>query len=107
LQGVPENAFKVALAHSPEMYEQAAAAGIHLYLCGHTHAGQIRLPWIGATLVNADCPRAFTHGAWQHGTMMGYTSAGVGCSLLPVRYNCPPEIALIEMAKKLSPYRSL
>ena len=64
LQDVPENAFKVALAHSPEMYEQAAAAGIRLYLCGHTHAGQIRLPWIGATLVNADSPRAYTHSQW-------------------------------------------
>ncbi len=103
LKGVPENAFKVALAHSPEMFDQAAAAGIHLYLCGHTHAGQVRLPWIGATLLNADCPRAYTHGHWQHAAMLGHTSAGIGCSLLPVRYNCPPEIVLIEMAKKRSP----
>jgi uncharacterized protein len=97
LEGVPPDAFKVVLAHSPEMFEQAAAAEIRLYLCGHTHAGQICLPGIGAPLMNADCPRAYTHGRWQHGRMLGYTSAGVGCSLLPVRYNCPPEIALIEM----------
>ena len=103
LEAVPANAFKVVLAHSPEMFDQAAAAGIHLYLCGHTHAGQIRLPWIGAPLLNADCPRAYAHGQWQHGAMLGYTSAGVGCSLLPVRYNCPPEIVLIELAKKRSP----
>jgi predicted MPP superfamily phosphohydrolase len=103
LEGVPENAFKIALAHSPEIFDEAARAGIHLYLCGHTHAGQIRLPWLGATLVNADCPRAYTNGHWQHGAMLGCTSAGVGCSLLPVRFNCPPEIALIEMAKKPSP----
>jgi uncharacterized protein len=100
LEGVPPDAFKVVLAHSPEMFEQAAAAEIRLYLCGHTHAGQICLPGIGAPLMNADCPRAYTHGRWQHGRMLGYTSAGVGCSLLPVRYNCPPEIALIEMVKK-------
>ena len=103
LEAVPANAFKVVLAHSPEMFDQAAAAGIHLYLCGHTHAGQIRLPWIGAPLLNADCPRAYAHGQWQHGAMLGYTSAGVGCSLLPVRYNCPPEIVLIELVKKRSP----
>ena len=47
LEGVPKDAFKVALAHSPELFVQAARAGIHLYLCGHTHAGQIRLPRIG------------------------------------------------------------
>jgi predicted MPP superfamily phosphohydrolase len=100
LESVPADAFKVILAHSPEMYEEAAAAEIHLYLCGHTHAGQIRLPGIGGPLTNADCPRAYTHGRWQHRGMLGYTSAGVGCSLLPVRYNCPPEIALIELARK-------
>jgi uncharacterized protein len=100
LESVPSHAFKVILAHSPEMFDEAAAAEIHLYLCGHTHAGQIRLPGIGGLLMNADCPRSFTHGNWQHGGMLGYTSAGVGCSLLPVRYNCPPEIALIEMVKK-------
>jgi len=100
LKSVPPDAFKVVLAHSPEMFDEAAAAEIHLYLCGHTHAGQICLPGIGALLLNADCPRAYTSGRWQHGSMLGYTSAGVGCSLLPVRYNCPPEIALIELARK-------
>jgi len=97
LESVPADAFKVILAHSPEMFAEAAAAEIDLYLCGHTHAGQICLPGIGGPLMNADCPRAYTHGQWQHGGMLGYTSAGVGCSLLPVRYNCPPEIGLIEM----------
>jgi uncharacterized protein len=100
LEGVPRDAFKVLLAHSPEMFEEAATAGIHLYLCGHTHAGQIRVPVIGGILTNADCPRSYTQGVWQHGSMLGYTSAGVGCSLLPVRYNCPPEIALIELIRK-------
>ncbi|HEY6292574.1 MAG TPA: metallophosphoesterase [Terriglobia bacterium] len=96
----PAGAFKILLAHSPEMFAQAAEAGVDLYLCGHTHAGQIRLPGIGAPLMNAACPRTYTHGRWQHGAMQGYTSAGAGCSLLPVRYNCPPEIALIEIVKR-------
>ena len=99
LASVPANAFKVLLAHSPELWHQASAAGIHLYLCGHTHAGQMRLPGIGALLLNAECPKSYTHGQWQNGAMLGYTSAGVGCSLLPVRYNCPPEVALIELRK--------
>jgi len=77
-----------------------AEAGVDLYPCGHTHAGQIRLPGIGAPLMNAAYPRSYAHGHWQHGAMQGYTRAGVGCSLLPVRYNCAPEIALIETLKK-------
>ena len=99
-EGVPADAFKVLLAHSPEMFDQASAAGIDLYLCGHTHAGQIRVPGIGAPLLNAACPRPYTHGCWKHEAMQGYTSAGAGCSLLPVRYNCPPEITVIEIAKR-------
>ncbi len=42
LEGVPENAFKVALAHSPELFDQAATAGIHLYPCGHTHVTPVK-----------------------------------------------------------------
>jgi uncharacterized protein len=100
LASVPADAFKVLLAHSPEMWRAASTAGIHLYLCGHTHAGQICLPGLGALLRNARCPSSYTQGRWQHGDMLGYTSAGVGCSLLPVRYNCPPEITLIELGKE-------
>jgi len=97
LAGVPTGAFKILLAHSPDIIEEAAGAGVHLYLCGHTHAGQIRLPLIGATMVPATCERRFLQGRWKQGKMEGYTSAGVGCSLLPVRFRCPPEISLIEL----------
>jgi predicted MPP superfamily phosphohydrolase len=99
LEAVPGGAFKVLLAHTPELYAEAAAAGVHLYLCGHTHAGQIRLPWLGAVLRNAACPKAYTDGPWSHASVQGYTSAGIGCSMLPVRYNCPPEIVVIELCR--------
>jgi predicted MPP superfamily phosphohydrolase len=91
--------FKLLLAHSPELFRDAAAAGIDLYLTGHTHAGQIRLPWVGHLFTNARCPRTYTSGHWRHGRMQGHTSAGVGCSMLPVRFGCPPEIMVIELAR--------
>lgn len=94
---IPPEAFKILLAHSPEMFAEAAEAGFDLYLCGHTHWGQIRTPWGAALLVNARCPKTYTAGLWRHGAMQGYTSAGVGCSMLPVRFNCPPEIVVIEL----------
>ena len=100
LEGVPEDGFKVLLAHTPEIFEKAASSGVHLYLCGHTHAGQIRLPVIGEVIQNAACPRVYAQGEWRHDRMLGQTSAGVGCSLVPVRYNCPPEIPVIELARK-------
>jgi len=99
-RGVPADAFKLLLAHTPEMYKEASAAGVDLYLTGHTHAGQIRLPRIGALLQLAECPRKLAFGHWRHEGMQGYTTAGVGCSLLPVRFNCPPEMVLIELARR-------
>jgi hypothetical protein len=99
LSGIPPGAFKVLAAHSPELYREADACGIHLYLTGHTHAGQICLPGGKPLVFNANCPRALARGAWRHGGTQGYTSAGIGSSLLPVRFNCPPEVAVIELRR--------
>ena len=98
LNPVPEDGFKILLAHTPELFSESSNRGVHLYLCGHTHAGQVRLPWVGPVLQNAECPRSYAHGHWRHEQMQGYTSAGIGCSMLPIRFNCPPEIVLIELA---------
>ena len=99
LMGVPADSFKILLAHAPELYTAAAAQGIDLYLSGHTHAGQIRLPLIGPIKNNAKCPRAYTFGLWKHGGMTGYTTSGIGCSALPIRYNCPPELVLFRLLR--------
>ena len=98
MESVPRGAFRLLLAHTPEIFSEAADAGIDLYLCGHTHAGQICLPKVGPPLLNAACPKAYARGRWRHDTVQGYTSAGLGCSMVPVRYHCPPEITVIELA---------
>lgn len=97
---IPPNAFKILLAHTPDRYRQAAEAGVDLYLCGHTHAGQIRLPLIGSIKHNSKTPRLYSYGLWTEKQMQGYTTAGIGCSCLPVRYNCPPEAVLIELRRE-------
>ena len=84
----------ILLSHSPELYHEASVAGVHLYLCGHTHGGQICLPGGFAPIVNAACPRRLTRGAWDYDGMRGYTSRGTGVSGLPVRFFCPPEVTL-------------
>jgi predicted MPP superfamily phosphohydrolase len=74
-----------------------------LYLCGHTHGGQICLPWIGPPFLNARCRREYGSGEWRHNAMQGYTNRGIGTSTLPVRYNCPPEAAVITLRRKCGP----
>ena len=103
LNGVPHDAFKILLVHSPELIEEAEEKGVNLYLCGHTHGGQIRLPIMGPLVVNANWSRRYVQGVWQYGNVRGYTSAGVGSAVLPVRFFCPPEIGLIELRRSDSP----
>jgi predicted MPP superfamily phosphohydrolase len=99
LDQVPSQAFKVFLAHSPVLYQEASNSGIHLYLCGHTHGGQIRLPGIGAIVKNTPTPRRYIDGLWKHNGMVGLTHRGVGSSILPLRFGCPPEIWTIELRR--------
>lgn len=94
---VPRDAFTVLMAHSPDLYREAADMDVDLYLCGHTHGGQVRLPGIGAVRSNARVSRKYTYGSWRYRQMQGYTSGGIGCSSLPVRLNCPPEVVLITV----------
>jgi uncharacterized protein len=91
---IPRDSFSILLAHTPEVYERAAASGFDLMLSGHTHGGQLCLPGGIPIKLEAILPRAMGAGAWQYAEMAGYTSRGAGTSLLPVRLNCPPEITL-------------
>ena len=91
---VPDDAFSVLLAHSPEIYKNAAHAGFDVMLSGHTHGGQICLPGGIPVMLNARCPRYLCTGAWQYRDMLGYTSAGAGACVVDIRFNCPPEVML-------------
>ena len=102
LADVPHNAFKLLLVHTPEIYAEAAQAGVDLYLCGHTHGGQICLPWIGPIETHVSCPRRYTRGRWQHEPMQGYTNVGCSASGVPVRFFCPPEIGLITLHRTVA-----
>lgn len=84
----------ILLSHTPEIYARAERAGVDYLLCGHTHGGQVCLPWRTAIISNADCSRRYCKGSWRYKRLQGYTSRGTGSSGLAVRYCCPPEITL-------------
>ncbi len=96
---IPQGAFSILLSHTPEVFREAAQAGFKLLFSGHTHGGQICLPGRIPITLDSRLPRRFGAGAWQHGGMHGYTSVGAGTSVLPVRFNCPPEITLHELRR--------
>lgn len=91
---IPHEAFSILASHTPEIYRQAAHADFKLLLSGHTHGGQICLPGGLPITLDAVLPRSMGSGPWRHHDMIGYTSAGAGVCIVPVRFNCPPEITL-------------
>jgi predicted MPP superfamily phosphohydrolase len=86
--------FAILLSHTPEVYQQAVYAGFDLLLSGHTHGGQICLPGRIPLTLDSVLPRYMGAGAWSYREMLGYTSTGAGTSVVPVRFNCPPEITI-------------
>jgi uncharacterized protein len=89
--------FSIALIHSPELYDVAADLGIDLYLCGHTHGGQICLPGGFPIITHLNRGRRFYRGVWQHGAMRGVTHCGTGTSGIPVRFNTRGEILVHQL----------
>ncbi len=99
LEGIPAEEYRILLAHGPDMAREASRQNVDLYLCGHTHWGQIRMPFLGALHYNSKMPRRISKGVWREGAMQGYTTAGLGTTEVPVRFCCPPEVVLIELRR--------
>lgn len=85
---------RILLAHDPRRIREAATLGFPLVLAGHTHGGQVVLPGIGA-IAARKFPLAWGAGLRDRTTM--FVSRGVGTVYIPVRYRCPPEVALLTL----------
>jgi predicted MPP superfamily phosphohydrolase len=98
-QNVPEDAFRVLAVHATGALPRIPENAANLCLCGHTHAGQISLPFIGAPITHSALKGPFTYGQWQYGNVHGYTTSGVGTSGVPVRFNTRPEVAVLTLLR--------
>lgn len=85
------------LAHDPRRLSEAAAYDVGAVLSGHTHGGQIVLPGIGA-IAARKFPVAF--GLTSRGNTSMFVSRGIGTVMVPVRLNCPPEVALVTLRRR-------
>jgi len=89
--------FTLLLYHSPDLMPEAVEAGLDLYLCGHTHGGQIRLPLFGALITSSDFWKRYEMGRYEEGHTTLYVSRGLGMEGLGApraRFLAPPEIVL-------------
>jgi predicted MPP superfamily phosphohydrolase len=93
---------RLGLTHSPEPYvlDAMAADGFDLLLAGHTHGGQVCVPFYGALVTNCGLPRSMARGLhrWPDSSAWLHVSAGVGTHpTAPVRFACPPEASLLTL----------
>jgi predicted MPP superfamily phosphohydrolase len=87
---------RIVLAHSPDQFRWAQDNDVDLMLAGHLHGGQICLPFFGAICAPSNFGVKYASGIFTAGNTVMHVSRGTG-SLTPVRYNCPPEIALLKL----------
>jgi hypothetical protein len=86
----------ILLAHDPRRLTEAAALNIHAVLSGHTHGGQVVLPVLGAV---AAFKFPVAAGFARKGQTRMFVSRGLGTVYVPVRVNCPPEVAVLTLAR--------
>ncbi len=96
LHRVPAGEAVILLAHEPDFADQASRFPIDLQLSGHSHGGQIRVPFL-PPLFLPDLARKYVWGTFQVGPLALYTNAGLGTVNVPMRLNCPPEITLLTL----------
>lgn len=99
-QQVPDDSYKILLFHTPDLIKEAAEEGIDLYMCGHTHGGQIRLPFYGALYTSSTYHKEFEMGFYQVGHTSLYVNRGVGMEgkeAPRARFLARPEIAVFDL----------
>jgi uncharacterized protein len=96
LAALPSEGAAILLAHEPDFAEQSAATGrFDLELSGHSHGGQVKLPFVKRIV--PPLANKYPIGQYKVGNMIQYTNRGVGMSGLPLRFNCRPEITVFTL----------
>jgi predicted MPP superfamily phosphohydrolase len=105
-EAIADAPFRIVINHTPDLADEAATKDADLYLCGHTHGGQVRIPFWGAIITNSDSGKKYEAGLYQTGKTRIYTSRGFGLEPKPapqVRFFCRPQITVIQILPASSP----
>ena len=105
MQHVPKEAYSILLYHTPDLIDVADRLQIDLYLAGHTHGGQVRLPLWGAIITMSAFGKQYESGLYQLNPTTLYVSRGIGMeglSMPRARFLCPPEMVVIDLDSEAS-----
>ncbi len=87
---------RILLSHYPSVVESASKGAFDLILAGHTHGGQVRIPFVGNPVLS-DGDRTYLRGLFDTDAGPLYVNPGIGTFYWPVRFRCRPEITIIEL----------
>jgi predicted MPP superfamily phosphohydrolase len=107
LKDVPDDACRIVLAHNPDTADTDYTTRVDLMISGHTHGGQIRIPFIGPPWLPVK-NKAYSSGFIRSQKTNVFISRGIGWAAFPMRFNCLPEIAILILsaARYRSDHRS-
>ena len=95
---IPPKNYAILLNHVPDLLKELGDIKINLALAGHTHGGQIRLPFIGPLVAFSSFQRAYNKGLYRYRGYYLHVSGGLGSSkTTPIRLFCPPEATILTL----------
>jgi uncharacterized protein len=99
MEGIPEEDFKVFLYHYPDLIYSLVDRGVDLHCAGHTHGGQVAMPFYGALVTVSEFGKRFEAGLYREHNTHLYVNRGIGMEgrAPRVRFWCRPEVSLIEI----------
>jgi predicted MPP superfamily phosphohydrolase len=103
MDAIPADHFTLLLYHSPDLIPEAAGRHVDLYLSGHTHGGQLRLPFYGPIVTGSRYGRRYDAGFFREDATSVYVSRGLGFEggrMPRARFLCRPEVLSIELSGK-------
>ena len=89
----------ILLSHQPNVLEFEQTQNVSLILSGHTHGGQIKLPWLGTPAKFVTQDLRFAQGLFRNNDVQLYVSSGTGVIGLPIRFGVRPEIAVLRLKR--------
>ena len=99
LAGRDEKVPRIVLAHNPDTADLDYSSRVDLFLCGHTHGGQVNIPFVGTPVLPVR-NKNYNYGIRKTPRSVAFINKGIGWAMLPVRFNCAPEIAVLHLVPK-------